>query len=116
MRPHPVTLRRDVAAGRRCSATGSEPAARRRHPIGDRLAQDRARGQVVREALKRNTAQRRSAIAPARLIERAEASGYSSARGVNPIERAALVNRLRKPGMRPRYVGKARRSSTSAIG
>jgi hypothetical protein len=56
--------------------------------------------QVMREALKRDAAQRRAAIARARLIEKAEASGYSSARGVNPLERAALVNRLRKPGMR----------------
>jgi hypothetical protein len=55
--------------------------------------------QVMREALKRDTAQRRAATARARLIEKAEASGYSSARGVNPLERAALVNRLRKPGM-----------------
>ena len=35
----------------------------------------------------------------ARLIEKAEAGGHSSARGVNPLERAALVNRLRKPEM-----------------
>jgi hypothetical protein len=39
-------------------------------------------------------------VARFRLIEKAEASTYSSACGVNPIERAALVNRLRKPGMR----------------
>jgi hypothetical protein len=44
-------------------------------------------------------AQRRSAITQARLIERVEASSYSSACGVNPIERAALVKRLCKPGM-----------------
>jgi hypothetical protein len=55
--------------------------------------------QVMREALKRDTAQRRAAIDRARLIEKAEASGYSSASGVNPLERAALVNRFRKPGM-----------------
>jgi hypothetical protein len=55
--------------------------------------------QVMREALKRDTAMRRAAITRARLIEKTEASGHSSARGVNPIERAALVNRLRKPGM-----------------
>jgi hypothetical protein len=55
--------------------------------------------QVMREALKRDTAQRRAAIARARLVEKAEASGYSSASGVNPLERAALVNRLRNPGM-----------------
>jgi hypothetical protein len=55
--------------------------------------------QVVGEALKRDAAQRRAATARARLIEKAEASGYSSAQGVNPLERAALVNRLRKPEM-----------------
>jgi hypothetical protein len=55
--------------------------------------------QIMREALKRDTAQRRAAIARARLIEKAEACGHSSARGVNPLERAALANRLRKPGM-----------------
>jgi hypothetical protein len=55
--------------------------------------------QVMREALKRDAAQRRSATTRARLIEKVEASGCSSARGVNPLERAALVNRLRKPGM-----------------
>ena len=47
--------------------------------------------QVMREALKRDAAQRRAATTPARLIEKAEASGHSSARGVNRIERAALV-------------------------
>ena len=55
--------------------------------------------QVMREALKRDTAERRAATARARLIEKAEASGCSSASGVNPLARAALVNRLRKPGM-----------------
>jgi hypothetical protein len=55
--------------------------------------------QVMREALKRDTAKRRAAALQVRLIKKAEASGYSSARGVNPFERAALVNRLRKPGM-----------------
>jgi hypothetical protein len=55
--------------------------------------------QVMREALKRDTAERRAAMARARLIEKAEANGYSAARCVNPIERAHLVNRLRKPGM-----------------
>jgi hypothetical protein len=55
--------------------------------------------QVMREVLKRDTAQRRSATTRARLLEKAEASGHSSARGVNPLERAALVNRLRKPEM-----------------
>jgi hypothetical protein len=56
--------------------------------------------QVMREALKRDAARRRAAATRARLIEKAEATGYSSARGVNPLERAALVKRLRKPGMR----------------
>jgi hypothetical protein len=46
--------------------------------------------------VKRDTAQRPTAITRARLIEKAEASGYSSASGVNPIERATLVNRLDK--------------------
>jgi hypothetical protein len=55
--------------------------------------------QAMREALKRDTAQCRAATARARLIEKAEASGYSSASGVNPLERAALVSRLRKPGI-----------------
>ena len=55
--------------------------------------------QVMREALKRDTAQRRAATARARLIEKAEASGYSSARGVNPLERATPVKRLRMPEM-----------------
>jgi hypothetical protein len=55
--------------------------------------------QVMREALKRDTRERRAATARARLLEKAEASGHSSARGVNPLERAALVNRLRKREM-----------------
>jgi hypothetical protein len=53
--------------------------------------------QVMREALKRDTAERRAATARARVIEKAEANGYSAALQVNPIQRAALVNRLRKP-------------------
>jgi hypothetical protein len=53
----------------------------------------------MREALKRDAAQRRAATARARLIDKAEASGYSSAPGVNPLERAALVKRLHKPEM-----------------
>jgi hypothetical protein len=53
----------------------------------------------MREALKRDAAQRRDAATRARFIEKAEVSGYSSAAGVNPIERAALVKRLCKPGM-----------------
>ena len=55
--------------------------------------------QVIREALKRDTPERRAAATRARLIEKAEASGCFSARDINPIERAALVNRLRKPRM-----------------
>jgi hypothetical protein len=55
--------------------------------------------QVMREALKRDTAERRAATLQVRLIKKAETNGYSSARGVNPLERAALVNHLRKPGM-----------------
>jgi hypothetical protein len=55
--------------------------------------------QVMREALKRDTAQRRAAMTRARVIEKAEANGYSAALQVNPIQRAALVKRLRKPGM-----------------
>jgi hypothetical protein len=51
---------------------------------------------VMREALKRDAAQRRAAIARARLIEKAEADGCSVTLHVNPIERAALVKRLRK--------------------
>ena len=35
----------------------------------------------------------------ARLIEKTEASGHSSARCINPIESAALFKRLCKPGM-----------------
>jgi hypothetical protein len=61
--------------------------------------------QVMREALKRDTAQRRAASARARLIEKAESSGCSGASDVNPLERAALVNRLRKPGMTDDEVG-----------
>jgi hypothetical protein len=53
----------------------------------------------MREALKRDAVQRRVATARARLIEKAEANGYSAALHVNPIERAALVNRLHKPEM-----------------
>jgi hypothetical protein len=42
----------------------------------------------MREALKRDAAQRRAATARARLIDKAEANGYSAALHVNPIERA----------------------------
>jgi hypothetical protein len=55
--------------------------------------------QAMREALKRDTAERRAATTRARLIEKVEANGYSAALQVNPIEHATLVNRLRKPGM-----------------
>jgi hypothetical protein len=55
--------------------------------------------QIMREALKRAAAQRRAATARARLIEKAEANEYSAALHVNPIARADLVNRLRKPEM-----------------
>jgi hypothetical protein len=55
--------------------------------------------QVMRKASKRDAAQRRAVITRARLIEQAEASGDSSASGVNPLERAALVKRLCKPGV-----------------
>jgi hypothetical protein len=65
--------------------------------------------QVMREALKRDTSQRRAAITRARLIEKAEANGYSAALHVNPIERAALVSRLRKPGMTDDEVGEVAR-------
>ena len=55
--------------------------------------------QVMREALKRDTAERSAAELQVRLIKKAETNGCSVSCGVNPIERAALVNRLRKPGM-----------------
>jgi hypothetical protein len=55
--------------------------------------------QVMREALKRDTAERRAAMTRARLIDKAGASGNSSARAVNPLERAALIKRLRTPEM-----------------
>jgi hypothetical protein len=88
---------------------GSDPRSRRPHRpawrISGRYDGDGRRfefqirpsaNQVMREALKRDAAQRRAAVTRARLIEKAEASGYSSASGVNPLERAALVNRLRR--------------------
>jgi hypothetical protein len=53
--------------------------------------------------------QRRTATTRARLIEKAEASGYSAALHVNPIERAALVSRLRKPEMTDDEVDEAAR-------
>jgi hypothetical protein len=43
--------------------------------------------QVMCETLKRDTTQRRAVTARARLIEKAEVSGHSYPRGVNPLER-----------------------------
>jgi hypothetical protein len=70
----------------------------------------------MREALKPDTAQRRAAIARARLIEKAEASGYSSASGVNPIERAAFVTRRGKPEMTDGEVDEAARIADAYLG
>jgi hypothetical protein len=58
-----------------------------------------SRKQYLREALKRETARRRAAALQADLVETAEAGGVSTARRVDPLERAALVKRLRKPEM-----------------
>jgi hypothetical protein len=58
-----------------------------------------SRKQHLREALKRETARRRAAALQAKLIEKGEAGGVSIARRVDPLERAALVKRLRKPKM-----------------
>jgi hypothetical protein len=58
-----------------------------------------SRKQHLREALKRETARRRAAATQARLVETAEACGISTARRVDPLERAALVKRLRNPEM-----------------
>jgi hypothetical protein len=58
-----------------------------------------SRKQHLREALKRETARRRAAALQADLTEKAEASGVLSARRVDPLERASLVKRLRKPEM-----------------
>jgi hypothetical protein len=58
-----------------------------------------SRKQHLREALKRETARRRAAALQARLIEKGEAGGVSTARRVDPLDRAALVKRLRKPEM-----------------
>jgi hypothetical protein len=41
--------------------------------------------QVMREALKRDAGERRAATARARLIEKAEANGYSTALHVDPL-------------------------------
>jgi hypothetical protein len=64
-----------------------------------------SRKQHLREALKRETARRRAAALQADLVETAEAGGVSTAHRVDPLERAALVNRLRKPGMGDDEVG-----------
>ena len=56
-----------------------------------------SRKQHLREALKRETARRRHAALQADLVERVKAGGVSTARRVEPLERAALVKRLRKP-------------------
>jgi hypothetical protein len=58
-----------------------------------------SRKQHLRESLKRETARRRAAVLQADLVETAEAGGVSTARRVAPLERAALVKRLRKPEM-----------------
>jgi hypothetical protein len=53
--------------------------------------------QYMRVALKSETANRRAYALQARLVEKAEASGLM--RRVDPLERAAIVNRFRKPEM-----------------
>ena len=61
-----------------------------------------SRKQALREALKRESAECRAFALQARLIEKAETRGdgaSSSPRRVDPLERAALVKRLRKPEM-----------------
>jgi hypothetical protein len=58
-----------------------------------------SRKQHLREAIKRETARRRAAALHADLVERAEVGGVSTARRVEPLERAAIVKRLRKPEM-----------------
>jgi hypothetical protein len=55
--------------------------------------------QCLREVLKRETAQRRAAALQTRLVEKIEVSGVSSMKRVDPLERAAIVNRFRKPRM-----------------
>jgi hypothetical protein len=68
----------------------------------------------MREALKRDTAQRRAAMTRARLIEKAEAGGYSSASGVNPLERGGeqvavpLSPRIASGRARPAQLNKHR--------
>jgi hypothetical protein len=58
-----------------------------------------SRKQHLRESLKRETARQRGAAVQARLVEKAEAGVVSIARRVDPLERAAIVKRLRKPEM-----------------
>jgi hypothetical protein len=58
-----------------------------------------SRNQHLREALKRETARRRHAALQADLVERVKAGGVSTPRRVDPLERAALVKRLRRPEM-----------------
>jgi hypothetical protein len=58
-----------------------------------------SRKQHLREAIKRETARRRAAALRADLVERVKVGGVSTARRVEPLERAALVKRLRKPEM-----------------
>ena len=58
-----------------------------------------SRKQHLRESLRCETARRRAARVQADLVQRAEAGGVSTARRVDPLERAALVKRLRTPEM-----------------
>jgi hypothetical protein len=58
-----------------------------------------SRKQHLRDALKRQNARRRAAVLQAHLVEKAEAGGPSRERRVDPLERAKLVNRFRKPEM-----------------
>jgi hypothetical protein len=58
-----------------------------------------SRKQHLREAIKRETARRRAAMLQMDLIETAEAGDVSTPRRVDPLERAAIVKRLRKPEM-----------------
>jgi hypothetical protein len=58
-----------------------------------------SRKQHLRDTLKRETARRRVAMLQADLVQRAEAGGVTTAHRVDPLERAALVKRLRKPEM-----------------
>jgi hypothetical protein len=58
-----------------------------------------SRKQHLREALKRQTARQRVAVLQADLVETAQAGDVSTARRVDPLERAAIVKRLRNPEM-----------------